>query len=128
MLIDSDDDDDADTASNEEFLAAATAAATGNLEALKVAHPAARFIGSMPLLHIAAEGGFALACNFLVNERKFGVDDMSADGGTALHVACGRFGNDEVVAEVYTKQTVYFMNIHCVYSCSYINAFQLFGL
>ena len=54
----------------------------------------------MPLLHLAAESGFLSACDWLLRDRGFHVDDRSRDRATALHVACGRFGGDRVAAKV----------------------------
>lgn len=47
-------------------------------------------------------------CEYLIKYRNQGVDDKSKDGATALHVACGRYGSDEVAIKVTFSKTPLF--------------------
>jgi hypothetical protein len=40
-------------------------------------------------------------CEHLIRVRNVGVDDRGKDASTALHVACGRYGSDQVALKVY---------------------------
>jgi len=49
---------------------------------------------------LSAEASFITLSYFLLRERGCGINERATDGTTALHVACGRFGSDRIVAMV----------------------------